>query len=405
MNKKNYSYEVMIIGGGPAGNAAARCLAENGIETVVIDGMEKLGDKLCTGIIGLECSELMAVDPALIYREASKVTIHGPDKRIHDLQDDNNHAFIIDRVGYVGGIAEAAQNLGADYLVNHKVTELKIEPSHVFASTISPKGVRLVSAKVVIIASGFGTNLITMAGLEKHGKGEYLVGAQVILNAPDICHTHLFTGKTHVPGSFGWLVPTTGEKAFLGGLYRKSERYTFSRFLDFLIGQHVVSDPSSPVRYWGIPVRPLKKTFARRTLVVGDAAGFAKPTTGGGIYYAILSGLLAAETILTSGKDFESEHMAQYETLWRRRFGQELNVGYYARQLYESLDDKSLGMLLEKFASGEVQSQLLGNNGFSFDWHGPTIRKTIQNHEIIEILNSLGPKSLWILGKMLKSVL
>ena len=48
MRKNKYSYEVMIIGGGPAGNAAANCLAQNGLDTVVIDTKEKLGDKLCT---------------------------------------------------------------------------------------------------------------------------------------------------------------------------------------------------------------------------------------------------------------------------------------------------------------------------------------------------------------------
>ena len=66
MRKNKYSYEVMIIGGGPAGNAAANCLAQNGLDTVVIDTKEKLGDKLCTGIIGQECSQLIPPDPSLI---------------------------------------------------------------------------------------------------------------------------------------------------------------------------------------------------------------------------------------------------------------------------------------------------------------------------------------------------
>ena len=97
--------------------------------------------------------------------------------------------------------------------------------------------------------------------------------------------------------------------------------------------------------------------------------------------------------------------MSLYETLWKRKFGRELDVGYYARLLYESLNDESLKVLLEKFASYELQQHLLSDNGFSFDWHSSTIRKTIRNPEMITLLNSLGPKSLLILGKMLKSVL
>ena len=405
MRKNKYSYEVMIIGGGPAGNAAANCLAQNGLDTVVIDTKEKLGDKLCTGIIGQECSQLIPPDPSLIYRDAPRVSIFGPNNVCYDLQDSNNHAFIIDRVNYVADIAFAAQTNGADYVLGHKVEELTIESDSVFATIVSPSGRHLISSEVVIIASGFGSNLVPMAGLEKHKAGDYLVGAQVNSQAPSVDHTYLFTGSSYIPGSFGWLVPTANNEALLGAVFRKMDKVVFTAFLDHLISKNTVCSYDSPVRYWGIPVRPLKKTFAHRTLVVGDAAGFAKPTTGGGIYYAILSGLIAAETILSAAGNFEYKSMANYETLWGNKFGQELNVGYYARLLYESLDDNALGMLLKKFSSTEIQSYLLSGDGFSFDWHGSMISKTIQNPDILSLLNSLSPKSLWILGKMLKSAL
>ena len=405
MHKNKHSYEVMIIGGGPAGNAAANCLAQNGLNTVVIDTKEKLGDKLCTGIVGQECSLLIPPDPSLIYRDAPKVSIFGPNDACYELQDSNNHAFIIDRVNYVADIAFAAQANGADYFLDHKVTELNIESDSVSASIVSPSGRHLISSEVVVVASGFGSNLIPMAGLEKHKTGDYLVGAQVNSQAPRVDHTYLFTGSAYIPGSFGWLVPTVHNEALLGAVFKNMEKDVFMAFLDHLRSKNVVCSYESPVRYWGIPVRPLKKTFAHRTLVVGDAAGFAKPTTGGGIYYAILSGLLAAETILSAEGNFDYKTMANYETLWGKKFGQELNVGYYARLLYGSLDDNSLAMLLKKFSSTEIQSYLLGGKGFSFDWHGSTISKTIQNPEIMRLLNSLGPKSLWILGKMLRSAL
>ena len=51
------------------------------------------------------------------------------------------------------------------------------------------------------------------------------------------------------------------------------------------------------VKKWGIPIKPLRKTYTNRILVIGDAAGFAKPTTGGGIYYSILSGKIAADSV------------------------------------------------------------------------------------------------------------
>ena len=44
------------------------------------------------------------------------------------------------------------------------------------------------------------------------------------------------------------------------------------------------------IKSWGIPIKPIEKTYAERTLVIGDAAGLVKPLTGGGIYYSQLSG-------------------------------------------------------------------------------------------------------------------
>ena len=54
----------------------------------------------------------------------------------------------------------------------------------------------------------------------------------------------------------------------------------------------------SPERKWGIPVKPSTPTYNQRALSVGDAAGLTKPTTGGGIYYSLLSGQLAAKTLI-----------------------------------------------------------------------------------------------------------
>ena len=137
---------------------------------------------------------------------------------------------------------------------------------------------------------------------------------------------------------------------------------------------------------------------------MGDAAGFAKPTTGGGVYYAMISGQLAAEAILYCMRtgNFNSIELSRYQASWEKSFGDELKTGYNARLLYECLDDNALNKLLEKFSSIEIQKEILSSEEFSFDWHASIIGSTVRNKEIYSLLTSLGPGIPAFFAKVLK---
>jgi flavin-dependent dehydrogenase len=75
-----------------------------------------------------------------------------------------------------------------------------------------------------------------------------------------------------------------------------------------------------------LPVFPLKKTYSDRVVLCGDAAGFINPITGEGIYYAMVSGQLAADVIVGAlqKKDTSEEFLSTYQRLWEREFGKDL---------------------------------------------------------------------------------
>ena len=400
-------FDVIVIGAGPSGNAAAKKLADAGMETLVVDWRDTPGDKLCTGIIGIECSDILPPDQSIIYSEPLEVTVHAPDGNSYILADTFPHALIVDRVKYVQDMASSAELSGANYLFNARVNEINQRSEFVELTIDVSSETKFYKTQMLIIATGFSNNLITQVGLSKGKKSDYLIGTQVDVSVKEINNIQLYTGSNIIQGSFAWLVPTFDSRALFGAIYRDPKSVDIKNVLSQLIELGTLEANDYDIKNWGIPIRPIPKTFTDRVLVIGDAAGFTKPTTGGGIYYSIISGRMAADTAIDAfgSLDFTEKKLSLYEFEWKNKFSAELKSGYYARLLYESLDDKTLNILLEKFSNKSFQSNLLGQEGFSFDWHSSVISKTLKNKEIYSVLKSLGPNVTKILGRLLANVL
>ena len=166
--------DVIIVGGGPAGNNAALHLSRAGLRVAVVDAREKLGDKLCSGIVGKACVERYPVDPSFIYREASSAKFYAPSG---EAIRSGVQAYVIDRVSFVASLAEQARAVGATYHLGRKVTNLAVADKGVCATTSGPGGTYDLEAQAVVIASGFGTGLLGPLGLGS--VGDTCVGAQV----------------------------------------------------------------------------------------------------------------------------------------------------------------------------------------------------------------------------------
>ena len=386
-------HDVIVIGAGPAGNMAALRLAEAGLDVAVLDWRADIGDKLCTGIIGRECAAKFPPDPANVYRAANAAAIVSPSGRRYRVAKSEPQAYIVDRVAYVNSFAVKAREAGAHYLLEHRVTSLDIRKDGAGVVATFNGRERTLKAKMLVIAGGFGSPLLRMAGLSSGKPEDYMIGCQAVVDAPELDETEVFVGEKIVPNSFGWIVPLKEGKALVGMAPRKQVGGHMDILLETLKSKGVVKSVIGQTQTWGIPIRPLPKTYGTRALVVGDSAGLVKPTTGGGIYYALLSGELAAQTIAEAfeADNFSSRQLARYEKAWKGVFGRELRVGYYARLLFETLNDKQLESLLEEFLSEGVLNEVMNAPDFSFDWHSNVILKVLRHTNMRKVIRSFGP--------------
>ena len=301
--------DVVVVGAGPAGNNAALKLASRGFGVRVIDSRIDIGDKLCTGIIGAECARRFPLDSALVYHEARSAKLVTPEKATLHFSVATPQAKIVDRVSYVASFAHRAEAAGATYHLGQRVLEINPEGSGVGIQTDQNH----YRARSVIIASGFGTPLTNKVGLGKVADYVTAVQAEAAIGDEDQVEIHL--GESVAPGFFSWIVPTRPGRALIGLLTRRQAPKHLDDFLRRLESEgrirRVIKEPSS----WGIPLRPLSHTLRDRILVVGDAAGQVKPTTGGGIYYSLLSSEIAADVLaggLSTG-DLSSRYLSNYQ--------------------------------------------------------------------------------------------
>jgi len=379
--------DVIVVGAGPAGNNAALGLASAGYSVTVIDSRYEIGDKLCTGLIGRECASRFPIDPSLVYREPQSARLVAPGAGTMFFETAKPQACVVDRVAYVASFAQRAMDAGARYLLGQRVAQIVLKEQGATVITGQEKH----HARAVVLATGFGSPLVRQVGLGS--VSDYVTGVQAVVTTDGMDDVEVHLGGDVAPGFFSWLVPTLPGRALVGLLSRKTAQTRLTSFIQKLRQAGKVKEVVNETASWGIPLRPLKRTFQDRMLVIGDAAGQVKPTTGGGIYYSLLASETAAEVLsqALADDDLSAARLSLYQSCWRNQLSHEMEVGYSARRLYEYLTDQQIGSLVKKASANGFTSELIDASEGTFDWHGKMIAQIMGNPGLGGALRLINP--------------
>jgi len=383
-------YDVAVVGGGPVGSYVAYKLAGMGYGVVVVERKEKPGQRVCcTGIISQECADSFAIDNNVISGLVNSARLFPPSGKLLRLWRRETQACIVDRVAFDMAVANRAQDKGAEYVLNSLVRNIEVEDDRVNIEAIR-LGERLTfEARVVVIATGFGSKVTEGLGLGK--AGDFVVGTQAEVETIGIDEIEVYFGHEIAPGFFAWLVPTSPHRALVGLLSRRNPGLYLQKLISALLAEGKIASTEAELSYGGIPLKPLAKSYSQRLIVVGDAAGQVKPTTGGGIYYGLLCADIAASTLHRALKsdDLSTKGLASYERRWRRKLGQELKIDYYARKFYECLSDRHIDRIFDIIRSNGIDEALLKAEDLSFDWHGKAVLRLMGYRAISKALEMM----------------
>ena len=297
--------DVVIVGAGPAGATAALVLARAGIEVALLDRAPLPRDKTCGGGVVARALESLPAGVGIpVERRLGRVESRFADAGVAvTVERETPLVHMAMRAPLDLALAEAARAAGAVLEAPCTLERVGLAPDHVQLETsrgpfrarflIAADGATGPTAR----AAGWAEPLASVPALE----AEVAVPSRVLARFADRARFDLGTPA----GGYGWIFPkadhlSVGVGVFTHGAARRRLRDELARYLHAVgLGEASVRR----IRGAPIPVRPRRDAARGRVLLAGDAAGLADPLTGEGISLAILSGRLAAESLLASRLD------------------------------------------------------------------------------------------------------
>lgn len=332
----------------------------------------------CTGLIGAECLRLFPSGSVNVLAQYNSAIFYSPSGRPLRVDKPRPQAYMVDRFVFDNHLAETAQKNGATYCFNTFVDRIETGPDSVRITAVTGGRQNTLHARMAVIAGGSGSRLPETLGLGRLGSFVRGCQTEVSCTVPEL---EVYLGRDISPGFFGWLAPFAPGHGRLGLLTQGGDgSRQMANLWQKLNSAGKVVSPLADLNYGAIPLKRLSRTYANRVLVVGDAAGQVKPTTGGGIYYGLLCASMAADCIhdgIVQG-DLSSAHTRSYEKRWRRALGAELTTGNLARAIWERLGDKQMDRIFDIVLSHGIHRALLDADDFSFDWHGRLVLRALK---------------------------
>ncbi len=339
------NYDVVVVGAGPAGATAAKFLAEKGEKVLLIDKSTFPRDKPCGG--GLSVRTLKRfnyISKDLIASYSFGGSIHSSSLKYQvQLHKDEPIAAFVLRKDFDDGLLQRAIESGTTFMEGKTATDVSILPEKV---KIKLNKGEYVESQVVIGADGIWSTIAKKSGLGHYYQHtgrclfqEFPLASSLLddyFTEKRIFHFHLrFMGII----GYGWVFPKKDSVNIGIGEIKPSASQTTNRpnlkefyenYIRLLKESKIIPPTINLGKIQGgiLPLNPLKKTFADRVVLCGDAAGLMNPLTGDGIDYAMSSGKIAAEvcTEALEADDTSAFFLSKYQRLWKNDFGKEIKL-------------------------------------------------------------------------------
>lgn len=369
-------WDVLIVGGGPAGLAAAEAAAKLNVRAVVLERQNEIGYPVHTsGGSWIRDMKALAI-PENLYHPATKVVFVSPHREV-SLHYNPAVACVLDVRGVYQFLAGRAIAAGASIRMRHTVETTIVEDGRVQGVTAKNHVSERISvrAPVTIDASGFSRHVgvRTEMGGAFH---RYGYGAEYDMYAPHYPQDELFLimGSKYAPRGYAWAFPRGNGRVRLGvGVLHPDCDDDARAYLDSIMHDlPQLSDKfknASPIEYHTglFPSEgPLERFSRDGLLLAGDAGGHGSTLVGEGIRFAIYSGQMAGTVAAEAVKagDTSAAFLGRFDKQWRARFGRDMDISYMINKHIANYSDEQWDNaldLMKRLTPAQVAQALRGD--------------------------------------------
>lgn len=346
------NWNVLIVGGGPAGLAAGEAAAKRGMRTLILERQNEIGYPVHTSG-GSWVRDMKALNiPSHLYHPISTVFFVSPQREVV-LNYNPAVACVLDVRGVYQHLAGRAIAAGATLRVRHTVEQTLLENERIVGVTAKNHASERCTfrADVTIDASGFSRHVgvRTEMGQAFH---RYGYGAEYDMYAPNYPQDELYLimGSSFAPHGYAWAFPRGNGRVRLGvGVLHPDCDDDARNYLDSIISDvpklREKFRDASPIEYHTglFPSEgPLERFSRDGLLLVGDAGGHGSTLVGEGIRFAIYSGQMAGEVAAeaVSAGDISATYLSRFDKEWRTRFGRDMDISYMINKHIASYSDQ-----------------------------------------------------------------
>ena len=358
---KSVYFDVVIAGGSVAGLLSAREISSNGFSVLVIEEDYEIGTpEHCGGLVSIAGLEELGVIP---FRKTfdhmiESAQISAPDGNSFEINSKKQKVIEISRRELDKQIAFQAQKNGAVIKVKTSFQE------------ITDTGIRTneenIDCKIFVDARGV-SSLIHKDRTGIISSAQYEIYADWIHKG----QVKVMFDQEKYPGFFAWIIPSNEGKGKVGVAGKGiNVAEALDKILEEKENYSIIRKIYAPIWIKG----PIPNFIDGKTIIVGDAAGQAKPTTAGGIFTSGMGGVYAGQAISKFLKTNNQSELLEYQKKWNARFGGEFEKQIFARKILERIDNQTINKLF-KSITPEIIKDISEKD--DFDFHTSSIIKLL----------------------------
>ncbi len=373
------TFDVIVVGAGPAGSTAAKLLGEAGVSTLLLDKSAFPRDKPCGGGISARVIQrfpyLESALAKIPVNWVNKVYFESPAGFAVDYRSNTPLYLMIRRCEFDNLLLSEARKR-VEFRAPALVRKVAVGPDGAIVTADVGGEDKDYECKLVLGCDGANSIVARASGLRSGSvQTEYAIDMMEEtpyeeLNLPDRDRMYIYYRiRSHY--GYGYVFPKTSH-VNLGVGFKldyylsklRGQHYTHhSKFVDGLASKQLVRGRSnrSNFRAFPLPISgPLARTYNDRILLSGDAGGFVNALTAEGIYYAMVSGEHAARTAIAAVKagDFISRPLGRYQQSWKQEVGVELEKSVRFQKLLLS-DSNRVDRVVRAAGRNPVLADLL----------------------------------------------